>query len=114
MRKHADVGGTAEGYLQLPTRRGAHDPLSHAVAARAVDSPSANAGPDSAPLIEAYARRGALGLASPRPLTIPHEVVAVAMAHGYAMVTGRGQAVMVHVIVGTANALGGIMNAARS
>jgi acetolactate synthase-1/2/3 large subunit len=36
------------------------------------------------------------------------------MAHGHAMVSGRPQAVMVHVIVGTANALGGIMNAARS
>src|SRR5260370_40395463 len=35
------------------------------------------------------------------------------MAHGYAMVTGRPQAVMVHVIVGTANALGGVINAAR-
>jgi len=35
------------------------------------------------------------------------------MAHGYAMITGRPQAVMVHVIVGTANALGGVINAAR-
>src|SRR2546430_594259 len=49
-----------------------------------------------------------------RPLTVPHEVAAVAMAHGYAMVTGRPQVVMVHVIVGAANAIGGIMNAARS
>jgi acetolactate synthase I/II/III large subunit len=38
----------------------------------------------------------------------------VAMAHGYAMVTGRPQLVMVHVTVGTANALGGIINAARA
>jgi acetolactate synthase-1/2/3 large subunit len=36
------------------------------------------------------------------------------MAHGYAMVTRRAQAVMVHVIVGAANALGGVINAARS
>ena len=47
-------------------------------------------------------------------MTVPHEVPAVAMAHGYAMVTGRPQAVMVHVIVGGANALGGIINAARA
>jgi len=33
-------------------------------------------------------------------MTIPHEVPAVGMAHGYAMVTGRPQVVMVHVIVG--------------
>ena len=36
------------------------------------------------------------------------------MAHGYTMVTGRPQVVMVHVIVGTANALGGMINAARA
>src|SRR5262245_3874673 len=36
------------------------------------------------------------------------------MAHGYWMVTGRPQAVMVHVDVGVANALVGVMNAARS
>ena len=36
------------------------------------------------------------------------------MAHGYAMVSGKPQAVMVHVIVGAANALGGLINAARS
>src|SRR5205814_10580605 len=33
--------------------------------------------------------------------------------HGYAMVTGRPQVVMVHVIVGAANALAGIINASR-
>jgi acetolactate synthase I/II/III large subunit len=37
----------------------------------------------------------------------------VAMAHGYAMVTGRPQAMMVHVGVGTANALNGLINASR-
>ena len=101
MQKQASVESTAEAYLEL-------------LAARGVDYLFANAGTDFAPLIEAYARRGAQGLARPRPMTVPHEVVAVAMAHGYAMVTGRPQAVMVHVIVGTANALGGIMNASRA
>src|SRR6266511_6157649 len=101
MRKQASVETTAEAYLEL-------------LAARGVEYLFANAGTDFAPIIEAYARRGAQGQARPRPITVPHEVVAVGMAHGYAMVTGRPQAVMVHVIVGTANALGGIMNAARS
>jgi acetolactate synthase-1/2/3 large subunit len=101
MRKQATVESTAEAYLEL-------------LAARGVEYLFANAGTDFAPIIEAYARRSALGLASPRPMTVPHEVVAVSMAHGYAMVTGRPQVVMVHVIVGTANALGGIINAARS
>ncbi len=36
------------------------------------------------------------------------------MAHGYYMLTGEPQVVMVHVIVGTANASGAIMNAARA
>jgi len=35
------------------------------------------------------------------------------MAHGYAVASGRVPAVMVHVSVGTANALCGVFNAAR-
>lgn len=37
----------------------------------------------------------------------------MSMAHGYAMVTGEPQAVMVHVNVGTANAVCALMNAER-
>src|SRR5205823_3921656 len=80
------------------------------LAARGIDYFFGNAGTDFAPIIEAYTRRRARGQLLPRPVTVPHEVPAVAMAHGYAMVTGRPQAVMVHVIVGTANALGGVIN----
>jgi acetolactate synthase-1/2/3 large subunit len=101
MTKRASVESTAEAYLEL-------------LAARGVEYFFGNAGTDFAPLIEAYARRLAQGQALPRPLTVPHETVAVSMAHGYAMVTGRPQVVMVHVIVGAANALAGIINAARS
>jgi acetolactate synthase-1/2/3 large subunit len=46
-------------------------------------------------------------------VVVPHENAAVGMAHGYYLVTGRPQAVMVHVNVGTANALMGLLNAAR-
>jgi acetolactate synthase-1/2/3 large subunit len=35
------------------------------------------------------------------------------MAHGYAMVTGKPQAMMVHVGVGTANSINGLINASR-
>ncbi|MBT8363854.1 MAG: thiamine pyrophosphate-requiring protein [Deltaproteobacteria bacterium] len=73
-----------------------------------------NSGTDFAPIIEAFAKRQAQGKDKPVPITVPHEICAVAMAHGYTMVTGRPQAVMVHVIVGTANGLGGIINAARA
>ena len=101
MTKRASVESTAEAYLEL-------------LAARGVEYLFANAGTDFAPLIEAYAKRFVAGQSLPRPLTVPHEVPAVAMAHGFAMITGRPQAVMVHVIVGAANALGGIINAARA
>jgi acetolactate synthase I/II/III large subunit len=36
------------------------------------------------------------------------------MAHGYTMVTGRPQVLMVHTIAGTANATGGLINALRT
>ena len=101
MVKRATVESTADAYLEL-------------LAARGVEYFFANAGTDFAPIIEAYARRSAQGQASPRPITVPHEVPAVAMAHGYTMVTGRPQVVMVHVIVGAGNAAGGVINAARS
>src|SRR2546427_436292 len=99
MLKRASVGSVAEAYLEL-------------LAARGVEYFFANAGTDFAPIIEAFAKRAATGQPTPKPLTVPHEVAAVSMAHGFAMVTGRPQAVMVHVIVGAANAIGGIMNAA--
>lgn len=49
----------------------------------------------------------------PRTLLVPHENVAVGMAYGVTMVTGQMQALMVHVNVGTANALCGLINASR-
>lgn len=75
-----------------------------------VDYLFANAGTDFPPIIE--------GLSSldpdlvPTPVTVAHETAAVAMAHGYYLVTGRMQAVMVHVNVGLANAAMGAINAA--
>jgi len=98
---HADAGQdatVAEAWLRLLRMRG-------------VDYLFGNAGTDFPSVIEAFARVD--GDALPKPVLAPHENAAVGMAHGYAMVTGRPQAVMVHVSVGTANALAGIMNAAR-
>src|SRR4029453_3242986 len=101
MLKKVAVESAAEAYLEL-------------LAARGVEYFFANAGTDFAPLIEAFSKRQAEGKTLPRPMTVPHEITAIGMAHGYAAVTGRPQVVMVHVIVGTANALGGIINAARA
>lgn len=71
----------------------------------------ANAGTDFASIVESMSGREAGTMVE--PVLVPHESVAVAMAHGYTMVTGEAQAVMVHVSVGTANALCALMNASR-
>ena len=73
-----------------------------------------NAGTDFAPLVDAFARFAAEGKNYPKPILVPHEFAAVSMAHGFAMVTGEPQVVMVHVNVGTANGLTGVMNASRA
>jgi acetolactate synthase-1/2/3 large subunit len=72
-----------------------------------------NAGTDFPPVVEAFAEAAETGAEVPRPVTVPHENAAVAMAHGVAMVTGEPQAVMVHVNVGTANALNALIDAGR-
>lgn len=65
-------------------------------------------------IIEAFAKRQSSGEAAPRGIVTPHEQAAVAMAHGYYAATGRPQAVYLYSTVGTANGLGGIINAARA
>ena len=72
-----------------------------------------NPGTDSAPINDAFSRFAAEGKESPKLILVPHETPATAMAYGYAMVTGEPQVVMVHVNVGTANALSMVMNAQR-
>jgi acetolactate synthase-1/2/3 large subunit len=99
-QKTLQVETVAQAWLEL-----LHD--------RGVDVFLANAGTDFASLVDAFAKRQAEGKASPRPIVVPHESVAVGMAHGYYLATGRPQAVMVHVTVGTANATCGVITAAR-
>ena len=83
------------------------------LAARGIEYLFANGGTDFAPVVEAYAKGKKLGWRLPEIVIVPHENMGVAMAHGYAMVTGRPQAMMVHVGVGTANSLNGLINASR-
>ncbi len=73
-----------------------------------------NFGTDHAPIIEEMARMAAAGLPAPRTILCPHENTAMHMAGGYALATGRGQGVMVHVDVGTANAAMGMHNLFRT
>src|SRR5580704_4444033 len=83
------------------------------LAERGIDYVFANAGTDFAPLIESLAMNANGRRKFPRVVTVPHENVAMAMAHGYYKISGKPAAVMVHVTVGTGNAVNGIMNAAR-
>ena len=83
------------------------------LAARGIDYLFANGGTDFAPLAEALAKGRARRWRMPQPVIVPHENLGVAMAHGFTMLTGRPQAMMVHVGVGTANAINGLINAAR-
>ena len=53
------------------------------------------------------------GRKHPEIILCPHEVVAVHMAGGYALATGKCQAVLVHVDAGTANACMAIQNLFR-
>ncbi len=73
-----------------------------------------NFGTDHAPLIEAMAAFKRAGREMPQTILCPHENTAVHMAAGYAIATGRGQGVMVHVDAGTANAAMALHNLCRA
>ncbi|WP_193367628.1 thiamine pyrophosphate-requiring protein [Pelagibius marinus] len=77
-----------------------------------VDYVFANSGTDFPPVIEGLAEAQAKGIGLPRALVIPHEHAAMGMAHGYYLMTGRAQAVMLHTNVGLANGVIGAINAA--
>src|SRR5579862_5522199 len=73
-----------------------------------------NFGTDHAPIINEMAHRRQRGEAMPGVVRCPHENTAAHMAAGYAHVTGRGQGVLVHVDVGTANTANAMHNLYRS
>src|ERR1700730_14001914 len=83
------------------------------LAERGIDYVFANAGTDFAPVIESLAMNANGRRKFPKVITVPHENVAMAMAHGYYKIAGKPAAVMVHVTVGTGNTVNGLMNAAR-
>ncbi len=84
-----------------------------ALAKGGVNALYAVAGTDFPSVVEAYARVSETGLELPRAYTVPHENLAVSMAHGDALRTQRPQVAMVHVSVGTANMVCGALNAIR-
>lgn len=78
-----------------------------------IDTVFANAGTDFAPVIEALSKLEGEAETLPTIVTVPHENLAVAMAHGHFLASGRPAAVMVHVTVGTGNTICALMNAYR-
>lgn len=72
-----------------------------------------NFGSDHAALIESLAAARVEGRRLPEIVVCPHETVALSAAHGYAQSTGKPQAVIVHVDVGTQNLGGALHNASR-
>ncbi len=78
-----------------------------------VDYFFANPGTDFPPIVEAFTRARTSNAKFPQPILVPHENLAVAMAHGAYLMTGRPQAVMVHVNVGTGNTVNNVTNLSR-
>lgn len=72
-----------------------------------------NLGSDHPALIEAIAQAQADGTPLPQIVTCPNEMVGLSAAHGFALVSGQAQAVIVHVECGTQSLGGAVHNAAR-
>jgi len=100
MEKRVAVDEGAEAFIELLNANG-------------VDCIFLNPGSDIFAVTEAIAKFQALGKRTPRVITSPHESVGMAAAHGYFMVSGKPQVVMVHVDVGTQQVGGALHNAQR-
>jgi acetolactate synthase-1/2/3 large subunit len=72
-----------------------------------------NFGSDHPALLEAIAEARAHGRPIPQVVTAPFEMVGLHAAHGYAQVSGKAQAVVVHVDSGTLTLGGAIHNASK-
>jgi acetolactate synthase-1/2/3 large subunit len=104
----------ADKNTTVPVSNGAEAFLEQVRALGVVRYLFANTGTDHGPLIEALAKCAKEDPNDIQPIVVPHELAAVSMAHGYYNVTQKPQMVLVHTLPGTANALGGIINANSS
>src|SRR5262249_22798578 len=110
--RRPEIAGATLMSATSVSRIAAEDYLA-ALANQGIDYLFCNPGTDFAPIIEAFARSEKSNRQVPKPLVVPHENAAVGMAHGHYMVSGRPQAVMVHVGLGTANGINCLINASR-
>ncbi len=100
MEKKVPVAAGAEAFVELLNANG-------------VDYIFLNSGTDTVPVQEALSKYKALGKRAPGVILCLHESVGMSAAHGYFMVSGRPQVVMVHVDAGTQNVGGALHNAQR-
>jgi acetolactate synthase-1/2/3 large subunit len=91
----------------------AADALTDALVSAGVTHVFLNSGTDYPPIIESWAKYEAAGRKMPKVVICPHEYPALSAAQGFAQLTGKPQAVFVHVDVGTQNLGGAIHNAFR-
>lgn len=89
------------------------DAMTDALVRSGVEHIFLNSGTDYPAIIEGWAKCKAMGIKTPEVLICPHETVAMSAAQGYAQVTGKPDAVFVHVDVGTQNIGGALANAYR-
>src|SRR5438105_15537492 len=73
----------------------------------------ANFGSDHPAILERLVEAAKQGERMPRVVTCPNEMVGLSAAQGFAQVTGRAQAVLVHVECGTQSLAGAVHNAAK-
>src|SRR5437588_4337295 len=83
------------------------------LAEHGIDFFFATPGTDFPTIVEAFSRGRHSNTKLPQPVLVPHENLAVAMAHGAYTQSGRPQAVMVHVNVGTGNTINNLINLSR-
>ena len=100
MAKWVPVDSGAEAFVEL-------------LNANSVDCIFLNPGSDTVPVQEALAKFRTLDKRTPEVILCLHEQVAMAAAHGYFMVSGKPQVIMVHVDVGTQQVGGALHNAQR-
>ncbi|MEL4024258.1 thiamine pyrophosphate-requiring protein [Lysinibacillus endophyticus] len=97
---------------ELQTKYTGASALMDALVEAGISCVFANLGSDHPAIIEYWAQATRDNKEIPDIIICPHEFVAISAAHGYAQVSGKPQAVFVHVDCGTQNLGGGIHNAA--
>jgi acetolactate synthase-1/2/3 large subunit len=111
-KSQPETGARSERQPAPPHSAEAAEAFVRALVAQDVECLFLNPGTDTISIQEALSKMEQLGQPVPRTVLCLFELVALAAAHGYFAATGRPQAVLVHVDVGTQN-LGGMLHNAQ-